>query len=47
MRRMPTDYELIFVTKGVLEMQIGASRFPVIGRGSPMPVTCCYTVVCA
>ena len=47
MRRLPTDYELIFVTKGVLEMQIGANRFPVIGRGSPMPVTCCYTVVCA
>lgn len=29
MRRLPTDYELIFVTKGVLEMQIGTNRFSV------------------
>jgi AraC-like DNA-binding protein len=29
MRRLPTDYELIFVTKGVLEMQIWMKRFSV------------------
>lgn len=28
-RRLPTDYELIFVTKGVLEMQAGKKRFAV------------------